>query len=83
MDDRRAEVRGQRKPSNDPRSNQHNPVRQLLDTAIAQTAPAATSTAPVHQRRDSANVETTPAGAQASAAGKTQRPDAACEGKNG
>ena len=25
MDGRRAEVRGQRKPSNDPRSNQHNP----------------------------------------------------------
>ena len=24
VDDRRAEVRGQRKPSNDPRSNQHN-----------------------------------------------------------
>ena len=25
VDDRRAEVRGQRKPSNDPRNNQHNP----------------------------------------------------------
>ena len=25
MDDRRAEVRGQRKPSNDPRNNQHKP----------------------------------------------------------
>ena len=25
VDDQRAEVRGQRKPSNDPRNNQHNP----------------------------------------------------------
>ena len=37
---------GQQKPSNYPRSNQHNPVRQLLGTANSQTAPAATSTGP-------------------------------------
>ena len=37
VNDRRAEVRGQRKPSNDPRSNQHNPgtptTGQLLGSA--------------------------------------------------
>ena len=56
---------------------------ELLGTASAQTAPAATSTAPEHQRRLSANAETTPAGAPAAAADRTQRPDATCEGKNG
>ena len=66
-----------------PRNNQTTTVRQLLGTANAQTVPAATSTAPVHQRLGSANAETTPAGAQAAAADKTQRPDTACEGKNG
>ena len=81
VDDRRAEVRGQRKPSNDPRNNQL--VRQLLCTTNAQTAPAANSTAPVHERLGFANAETTPAGAQAAAADKTQRSDAAREGKNG
>ena len=44
VDDRRAEVRGQRKPSNDPGNNSTTSVRQLLGTANVQTAPAATST---------------------------------------
>ena len=55
------------------------PVRQLLGMA---NAPAVTNTAPVHQRRGSANAETTPAEAPAAAADTTQRPNAACEGKN-
>ena len=71
MDDRRAEVCGQRKPSNDPAATSTTPVHQLLGTANAQTALAATSTAPTQQRRRSANAETTPAGAQAAAADKT------------
>ena len=58
-------------------------VRQLLGTANAQTASAATSTAPAHQPLGSANAETTPAGAQAAAADTTQRPNTAREGKNG
>ena len=52
-------------------------------TANAETAPAATNTAPADQPLGTANAETTPAGALAAAAEKTQRPDAACEGKNG
>ena len=48
------------------------PVHQLVGTANAQTAPAATSTAPAHQQWGSANTETTPVGAQAAAADKTQ-----------
>ena len=58
LDDRRAEVRGQQKPSNDPpQQPAQPPVRQLLGTANAQTAPAATSTAPVHERLGSANAK--------------------------
>ena len=86
MDDgRAAEVRGERKPSNDPHNNQHKPpIPQLLGAADAQTAhPATSSTAPAHQRRGSANAETTPARAPAAAADRTQRPNATCEGKNG
>ena len=60
------------------------PVRQLLGAADAHTAhPAASRTAPAHQRLGSANAETTPAGAPAAAAGRTQRPDATCEGTSG
>ena len=60
------------------------PIRQLLGAADAQTAhPATSSTAPAHQLLGSANAETTPAGAPPSAADRTQRPDATCEGKNG
>ena len=44
---------------------------------------ATTSTTPVRQLLGSANMETTPAGTQAAAAARTQRPDAAREGKNG
>ena len=45
----------------------------------------ASSTAPAHQPLASANADTsrTPAGAQAAAADRKQRPDAAREGKNG
>ena len=38
---------------------------------------------PVHQLLGPANTEMTPQGARAAAADRTQRPDAACEGKNG
>ena len=84
MDDRRvAEVRGQQKPSNDPATTRTTSVRQLLDTADAQTASAATSTALAHPPLGSANAETTPAGAPAAAAARTHQPDATCEGKDG
>ena len=46
MDDRTTEVRGQQKHSNDPATTGTTSVRQLLGTAIAQTALAATNTAP-------------------------------------
>ena len=59
-------------------------TRQLLGAADAQTAhPATSSTASAHQPLGSANAETTPARAPATAAGRKQRPDATCEGKNG
>ena len=58
-------------------------IRQLLGTATAPMAPAATSIAPAHQPLGSANAETTPARAPAAAADRTQRPNATCEGKNG
>ena len=73
VDDHRAEVRGQRKPSNNPLTTRRTPVGQLLGTANAQTAPAATSTVLVHQRLGSANTETTPAGST----GRSSRQNAA------
>ena len=45
--------------------------------------PATTNRTPVRQLLGSANAETTPAGTRAAAAVRTQRPDAAREGKNG
>ena len=84
MDDRKAKVRGQQKPSNDPTTTNTTPVRQLLATANTQTAPAATSTAQVHKRWGVGLVgkrhqqEHRPQQPD-----KTRRPDAACKGKNG
>ena len=57
-----------------PATTSTSSIRQLLGAADAQTA---------HQLLGSVNAETTPAGAPAPAADRTQRPDAACEGKNG
>ena len=39
MDDPDVEGGGQQKPYNDPRNNQHNPVRQLLGPAQTETTP--------------------------------------------
>ena len=67
-----------------PATTSTSSIRQLLGAADAQTAhPATFSTAPAHQLLGSANAETTPARAPAAAADRTQRPDAAREGKNG
>ena len=67
-----------------PATTSTSSTRQLLGAADAQTAHHATfSTAPTHQIPGSANAETTPARAPAAAADRTQRPDTACEGKNG
>ena len=73
---------GQRKPSDDPRDNQHNP-RYATYWGPQTAHPATSSTAPAHQLLGSVNAQTTPAGAPAAAADRTQRPDATCEGKNG
>ena len=67
-----------------PATTSTSSIRQVLGAADTQTAhPATSSTAPTHQPLGSANAETTPARAPAAAAGRTQRPDATCEGKNG
>ena len=67
-----------------PATTSTSSVRQLLGAADTQTAHHATfSTVPTHQLLGSANAETTPARAPAAAAGRKQRPDATCEGKNG
>ena len=64
-----------------PATTSASSIHQLLGATAAQTAHHATfSTAPTHQLLGSANAETTPARA---AAGRKQRPDATCEGKNG
>ena len=57
--------------------------QRCVGSKNGQTAAATTSTAPVRQQLGSANAETAPARAPATAFDKTQRPDAACEGKNG
>ena len=67
-----------------PATTSTSSMRQLLGATDAQTAhPATSSTAPTHQLLGSTNAETTPARAPAAAAGRAQRPDATCEGKNG
>ena len=60
VDDRRAEVRGQQKPPNDPHRNQHSPGT------------------PTTGLRECGNNTS-----RSTAAVRTQRPDAACEGNNG
>ena len=66
-----------------PATTSTSSIRQLLGAADAQTAHHATfSTAPTHQLLGSANAETAPARAPVAAAGRKQRPDATCEGKN-
>ena len=83
VDDWRAEVHGQQNRQMTPATTSTTSIRHLLGTANAQTAPATTSIALAHQPLGSANAETTPAGAPVAAADRVQRPDAACEGKNG
>ena len=85
MDGLWTELCGRQKQSNDPSNNQHNPQHANYWAPLTRKRHtiATSSTAPTHQTLGSANAETTPAGAPAAAAVRTQRPDAAREGKNG
>ena len=75
---------GSKNSQTTPATTSTSSIRQLLGAADTQTAhDAAFSTVPTRQLLGSANAETTPARAPAAAADRKQRPDAACEGKNG
>ena len=75
---------GSKNSQTTPATTSTSSIRQLLGAADTKTAHHATfSTVPTHQLLGSANAATTPARAPAAAAGRKQRPDATCEGKNG
>ena len=84
MDGLRTGVWGQQKQSNNPHNNQHNPQYANYWAPLTHKRHPPQPAQPRYTNHWAPwNVETTPAGAQAAAADRTQRPDAARGVKNG